>query len=92
MTSPVTETITHTHIDSITKTYNSEEFLKEVKETISDGNDIVEALHAPVGDTLQNVGAELTKKDPNYLKVVIYVVLALLSVFGSFFGVWFGTH
>lgn len=93
MTSPITETITHTEIvDTITKTYNSEEFLKEAGEIITNGEEIVSAVNAPVGDTISNVEKELAKKDPNYLKVVLTVLLSAISIIGSFFGVWFGAR
>ena len=93
MTSPITETITHTEIvDTITKIYNSEEFLKEAGEIITtNGEEIVNAVNAPVGDTISNVEKELSKKDPNYLKIVLTVIISLASLLGSFFGVWFGT-
>ena len=71
-------------------TYNSKEFLDEAKEVVSNPADIKAATTAPIENTISKVAEELEKPNPNILKVVIYGGIIVISLVGTFFGVWFG--
>lgn len=81
---------THVHVeDKTTITYNSQEFAEEISEL--DAAELKRQLDAPVGDNVDVIATELTKKDPNYVKIGLSAVFIIISLLGTFFGLWFGT-
>jgi hypothetical protein len=93
MTTPPTLTKIEEHVTTvteITKTYDSTEMLKEATELASNPQEILDATRATPQHLVQEVGAELAREDPNWVRIAIYVVLALIPTLGTFFGMWFG--
>ena len=80
---------THTETTVIEKHYNSSEMLKEITELKPED---VKQLDAPVGDNVNVIATELTKADPNYVKIGLSILFIIISLLGTFFGVWFGTR
>ena len=83
-------TTTHTETTVIEKHYNSAELLKEAGELKKE--DVLKQLDAPVGDNVNVIATELTKADPNYLKIGLSVLFIIISLCGTGLGVWFGTR
>lgn len=83
---------TQTQITTIETHYNSAEAIKEVEEIIKNPEDVIKQLNAPVGDNVNAISAELNKSDPNYVKIGLSILFIILSLCGTFFGVWFGTR
>lgn len=81
---------THTEITTIEKHYNSQEVLQEISELKPE--DVLKQLDAPVGDNVNVIATELTKADPNYVKIGLSILFIIISLLGTFFGVWFGTR
>ena len=65
-----------------------DEILEEVKELKPD--EIAKVTTTQPAEAVQTIGEELSKEDPNYLRVFLGVVSIVLSLLGTFFGVYFG--
>ena len=78
-------TTTHTETTVIEKHYKKE--ASELKK-----EDVLKQLDAPVADNVNVIATELTKADPNYLKIGLSVVFIIISLCGTGLGVWFGTR
>lgn len=76
-------------VEEIT-TYNSSEFIEEAKDVVDHRNEIITAASAPPGDTVTQLASEIEKANPNMLKIVLMGLALLISLVGTFFGVWFG--
>lgn len=85
-------TTTHTEITTTEIHYNSQELEKEIKEIIQSPQDVIEQFNAPPADNVNAIAAELTKSDPNYVKIGLSILFIILSLLGTFFGVWFGSR
>jgi len=81
-----------TQITTIETHYNSTEDIKEVEEIIKNPEVVIKQLNAPVGDNVNVIATELTKSDTNYVKIGLSFLFIILSLCGTFFGVWFGTR
>ena len=87
---PLTKIEEHvTTVTEVTKTYDSAEMLKEAEEIMHHPQEIIDAASSTPKDLAAEVAAEIAKPDTNWVKVAIFVLLALIPTLGTFFGVWF---
>jgi phosphoenolpyruvate carboxylase len=64
------------------------ELLEEVKELKPE--EIAKVTTTQPAEAVQTIGEELSKEDPNYLRVFLGIMSILLSLLGTFFGIYFG--
>lgn len=77
-------------VDQVKK-YNSEEFVKEIKELAS--GELKETLSAACstpGNIAKEVEEECNKSDPNLVKIFILIGGALTTLAGAGVGLWLG--
>ena len=66
----------------------SSEIIKEIQEIIQNPADVVENFGKDAVHIVSDVAGELEQPSPNYIKIAIFLLLAVLATVGTPLSVW----